>query len=125
MGIAGLSDGERVGAGGNAVAYRAREVDHDRWVAVKVLRLADEAALRRFDRERRAMGRLSEHEGIVTIYHSGFTAAGEPYLVMPLLSVSLQDQLDPSGMELTFPRFHGRVGCGLGSAGEGPRCRVC
>jgi serine/threonine protein kinase len=60
LGIEGLSDAEPVGAGGNAVVYRAREVDHDRWVAVKVLRgLADEAALRRFDRERRAMGRLA------------------------------------------------------------------
>jgi serine/threonine protein kinase len=78
--------------------YRAREVDHDRWVAVKVLRgLADEAALRRFDRERRAMGRLSELDGIVTIHYSGFTAAGDPYLVMPLLPVSLQDRLDESG----------------------------
>ena len=98
MGIGGLSEGEPVGAGGNAVVYRAREVDHDRWVAVKVLRgLADEAALRRFDRERQAMGRLSEHEGIVTIYSSGFSGAGEPYLVMPLLSDSFQDRLDQSG----------------------------
>ena len=98
LGITGLSDAEPVGAGGNAVVYRAREVDHDRWVAVKVLRgLADEAALRRFDRERQAMGRLSEHEGIVTIYSSGFTAAGEPYLVMPLMSDSLADRLEESG----------------------------
>ena len=98
LGIAGLTDAEPVGSGGNAVVYQAREVDHDRWVAVKVLRgLADEAVMRRFDRERRAMGRLSEHDGIVTIYSSGFTENGEPYLVMPLMSDSLQDQLDRSG----------------------------
>jgi serine/threonine protein kinase len=65
-------------------------------VAVKVLRLADDATLRRFDRERRAMGRLSELDGIVTIHYSGFTAAGDPYLVMPLLPGSLQEQLDRS-----------------------------
>ncbi len=98
LGVEGLSEAEPVGEGGNAVVYRAREVDHDRWVAVKVLRgLGDEGALRRFDRERRAMGRLSEHEGIVTIYSSGFTEKGEPYLVMPLLPISLQDQLDRAG----------------------------
>jgi hypothetical protein len=36
LGIPGLSDAEPVGAGGNAVVYRPREVDHDRWVAVKI-----------------------------------------------------------------------------------------
>ena len=95
LGIEGLSGAEPIGSGGNAVVYRALDVDHDRWVAVKVLRgLGDEDELRRFDRERRTMGRLSEHEGIVTIHSSGITTRGEPYLVMSLLEDgSLEDQL--------------------------------
>lgn len=97
--IEGLADAEPVGSGGNAVVYRAYEADQDRWVAVKVIRgVGDEAELRRFDRERRAMGRLSQHDGIVTIYYSGITGRGEPYLVMPLLeNSSLQDRIDSDG----------------------------
>lgn len=98
LGIEGISDGEAIGSGGNAVVYRALETAHDRWVAVKVMRGADEDTRRRFDRERRAMGRLSGHDGIVTIHSSGFTAANDPYLVMGLYEHgSLQDQVDASG----------------------------
>jgi hypothetical protein len=99
IGVDGVSDAEAIGSGGNAVVYRAYETDHDRWVAVKLLRgLGDEDQRRRFDRERRAMGRLSEHEGIVTIHSSGISTRGEPFLVMSLLeSGSLQDRIDNAG----------------------------
>ena len=94
LGIEGLVDPRAIGEGGNAVVYRAYQPALDRQVAVKVLKgLVDDDARRRFDRERRAMGRLSEHEGIVTVYESGFTERGEPYLVMPLLPGSLEDEL--------------------------------
>lgn len=96
--IAGIDSAEHIGSGGNADVYRARESDHDRWVAVKVLREADEAAIRRFDRERQAMGRLSGHDGIVTIHRSGLTDAGDPYVVMALCeNGSLQDRVVRSG----------------------------
>lgn len=98
LGIAGIADAEPIGSGGNATVFRARETDHDRWVAIKVLRGADEASRRRFERERKAMGRLSDHEGIVTVYQSGFTDRDDPYLVMPLYqNGSLQSRLDQSG----------------------------
>ena len=99
VGISGLTDAEPIGSGGNAVVYRAYDTHHDRWVAVKLLRgIGDDAELRRFDRERRAMGRLSEHEGIVTIHSSGINERGEPYLVMTLLEQgSLQDRIDDHG----------------------------
>ena len=99
IGVEGVSDAEPIGSGGNAVVYRAFDADHDRWVAVKLLRgVGDETELRRFDRERKAMGRLSEHEGIVTIHSSGINTRGEPFLVMSLLEGgSLQDRIDNEG----------------------------
>lgn len=98
VGVGGLEQAEVVGRGGNATVYRAYQPSMDRWVAVKVLDGSDETTRRRFDRERQAMGRLSQHPGIVTIYESGYTSAGRPYLVMPFLgSGSLQDRLDRSG----------------------------
>ena len=98
LGIEGIEAAEQIGSGGNAVVYRAREVAHDRWVAVKVLRHADDDNRRRFDRERRAMGRLSDHEGIVTIHRSGLNADGDPFIVMSLYeNGSLQDHIDRSG----------------------------
>ena len=89
----------RIGAGGNAVVYRARQDELDRDIVVKVLATNDaEATSRRFDRERRAMGRLSQAKGIAPIYGSGFTSLGNPYLLMPFYSRgSLQDSLDANG----------------------------
>lgn len=43
------------------------------------------------------MGRLSQHDGIVTVYDSGYTEHGEPYLIMPLLDGSLDDELEARG----------------------------
>lgn len=98
LGIAGLEQPLVIGRGGNATVYRAYQATMDRWVAVKVVEGSDEATRRRFDRERQAMGRLSQHPGIVTIYESGYTANGRPYLVMPHLAAgSLQDRLDQEG----------------------------
>ncbi|MEM7095299.1 MAG: serine/threonine-protein kinase [Actinomycetota bacterium] len=97
LGIPGLEAGYRLGEGGFAVVYRARQTKLDRDVAVKILKDSDEATLRRFDREQRAMGRLSQHDGIVTVYESGVTTHGEPYLIMPLLGDSLDDELRRRG----------------------------
>lgn len=98
IGVSGLDHAEVVGRGGNATVYRAYQQAMDRWVGVKVLDGSDEATRRRFDRERQAMGRLSQHPGIVTIYESGYTPTGRPYLVMPFLgNGSLQDRLDRAG----------------------------
>ena len=70
----------------------------DREVALKIVNLPDEGTKRRFDRERRAMGRLSQHSGVVTIYESGYTTDGLPYLMMPFIEGgSVQDRLDESG----------------------------
>jgi tRNA A-37 threonylcarbamoyl transferase component Bud32 len=99
LGIPGLTNVGRIGAGGNAIVYRARQADLDRDVVVKVLTNVDaDTTRRRFDRERRAMGRLSQEVGIAPLYGSGFTPTGQPYLLMPFYEHgSLQDQLDGQG----------------------------
>ena len=101
LGIDGLQDVEQIGTGGSSRVYRARQVDLDRVVAIKVLNPGgDPGVAKRFDRERKAMGRLSLHEGIVPVYSSGVTSHGEPYLVMPYYANgSLQDQIDAGPME--------------------------
>ncbi len=95
LGIDGLSDVVQIGHGGSARVFRARQFELDRTVAVKVLNSAwDEDVQRRFSRERRAMGRLSDHPGIVGVYQAGTTKTGQPYVIMPLYDGSLRDRIE-------------------------------
>ncbi len=43
----------------------------------------DDVDLEHFEREQRAMGRVSGHPNIVPVLHSGLTFTGRPYIVMP------------------------------------------
>jgi tRNA A-37 threonylcarbamoyl transferase component Bud32 len=97
--IDGYADLVEIGRGGFGVVYRARQVELHRWVAVKVLTGAvDDQAVRRFERERSALGALSGHPAIVTVHGSGRTADGLPYLAMELLSGgSLADRVRRDG----------------------------
>src|SRR6201993_4033372 len=80
----GYHDAEPVGRGGYGVGYYCRQPSLDRVVAVKVLTSdQDDVDLEYFDREQRAMGRVSGHPNIVPVLHSGRTSAGRPYIVMP------------------------------------------
>jgi serine/threonine-protein kinase/serine/threonine-protein kinase PknK len=80
----GYHDAEPVGRGGFGVVYRCRQPSLDRVVAVKVLSSdQDDVDLEHFDREQRAMGRVSGHPNIVPVLHSGVTFTGRPYIVMP------------------------------------------
>ena len=91
---------KEIGHGGSARVFSARQTELDRVVAVKVLSSAwDEDVQRRIVRERKAMGRLSEHPGIVGIHQTGTTANGEPFLIMPLYAGSLESELTPGGMQ--------------------------
>ncbi|MBY5161287.1 serine/threonine-protein kinase [Salsipaludibacter albus] len=83
--LPGFTDFELLGEGGFATVYRARQADFDRDVAVKVLNVGLDARQRAaFERECRAMGVVSQHPHIVTVYSAGWTQASEPCIVMEL-----------------------------------------
>ncbi len=95
--IEGLEDPVEIGVGGFATVFKAYQPAFRRTVAVKVLATLnlDDAARERFERECQAMGSLSEHPNIVTVYGAGFTSSGRPYLVMAYLpGGSLQERID-------------------------------
>ena len=93
LGIDGIGQAEKIGSGGTATIYRARQERLGRDVAVKVLLSNDDRFVRRFAREARTLGRLSRHPGIVTVYDTGLTADNRPYLLLELCSASLLDRL--------------------------------
>src|SRR4051812_7776076 len=98
--IPGYVDLEQIGAGGFGRVFRARQPAFDRTVAIKVLngRLDDEATLRRFQRECRALGSVSSHPNIVPVYDAGGTPGGQPYLVMDFVrGGSLADRVTRYG----------------------------
>lgn len=97
--VEGLTEMVEIGRGGFGVVYRATESDLGRTVAVKVLPpLLDEAATRRFDRERMALGALSGHPHIITVHRSGKTADHQPFLVMEFCDRgSIGDELAARG----------------------------
>lgn len=86
FGIEGLGPLVPVARGGQSIVYRAENPRLDRTVAVKVLTgVLDDTARGRFDRECKAMGALSDHPGIVSVFDAGFTSDGSPYLVMEFM----------------------------------------
>ncbi len=98
--ISGFEDPVEIGRGGFGVVYKAHQTGFERTVALKILPIAaaDESARDRFERERMAMGALSSHPNIVTVYGSGFTDDQQPYIVMEFMSQgSLGDRLTKQG----------------------------
>ncbi len=73
-----------IAQGGMGAVYLARQLTLDRQVAIKVLPQAWGSAPKyaeRFQYEARAMAKM-QHNGIVSVYDFGMTAAGHLYLVM-------------------------------------------
>jgi len=98
----GLADRYRIerelGRGGMATVYLARDLKHDRRVALKVLRpeLAVSVGTERFLREIRTAAALS-HPHVLPLYDSGETS-GVLYYVMPYVEgESLRDRLRREG----------------------------
>ena len=99
LGVPGMEDAVEIGRGGFAVVYRARQPDLNRTVAVKVLSTRlDGPGREQFAREGRAMGALSAHPNIVSVFGTGATASGRPYIAMEHMGEgSLADRVDLDG----------------------------
>jgi tRNA A-37 threonylcarbamoyl transferase component Bud32 len=78
----------RIDQGGFAIVYRAQDTRFDRTVALKILRSdsLNERQLRRFNAECLAIGRVSAHPNIVTVYDAGTTRGHRPWLAMEYCS---------------------------------------
>jgi len=78
---------EEIGRGGMGVVFRARDLDLNRSVAIKVL-LRDFRAscneVNRFIYEARIVGML-QHPGIAQVYEYGTTSSGRPFYTMKLV----------------------------------------
>ena len=83
-----------LGHGGMAVVYLARDIRHDRPVAIKVFRsdVGDATGAERFQREIRLLARL-QHPHILPLYDSG-TTGETSYFVSPFIEgETLRDRL--------------------------------
>ena len=88
-----------LGHGGMATVFLARDIKHDRRVAIKVLQPEIALALgaERFQREIRIAARL-QHPQILDLYDSG-SSDGLHYYVMPYVEgKSLRERLDQDGI---------------------------
>ena len=97
--IPGYEQFRPIGSGGFSTVYEARQPELNRRVAVKVLTLGTDQTFDRaaFEGECRAMGTVSEHPNIVTVYESGFSADGLPYITMELYNETLLDRVKSRG----------------------------
>ena len=84
----GFTDVYEIGVGSLATVYRAREIGTSRLVALKLLNVRDASprAIESFERESVALGALSSHPNIVTLYRTFRTPDGRPVLVLELCS---------------------------------------
>lgn len=86
---------EILGSGGLGTVFRARQIDAERIIALKVLHqhvAEDEEFQKRFMREAMALSKLSDAH-IVTIYHLGVSEAGLPFIAMELVEGNTLNQL--------------------------------
>jgi serine/threonine protein kinase len=89
----GYTDATQIGTGSLATVYRALELETGRTVALKLLNVHDvsRSSLESFDRESRALGTLSSHPNIVTLYRSFTLADSRPVLVLELCRGSVAE----------------------------------
>ncbi len=100
LGIEGLGPATLLDRGGSAYVYLAEQLAFGRKVAVKVLfqALEDPDTFRRFERECRAIGAVSDHPNIVVVHGRGLTEDDRPYLIMEhRQGGSLADQIEERG----------------------------
>lgn len=94
-----------VGRGGMGVIYQARQTSLDRDVAIKVIDRtisSDKTFLDRFDREAKALARLS-HPNIVAVYDYGRTSDGLAYLLMEYVhGLNLREALQSMSIDAAY-----------------------
>ncbi|GAA4955494.1 serine/threonine protein kinase [Nonomuraea thailandensis] len=91
---------DQAGQGGFAVVYRAYQERLDRVVALKVLSVdrVDQRTMRRFQRELQLTGRLTGHPNVVTVFDTGVTRSGKPYIAMDFFENGcLRDKIRKDG----------------------------
>lgn len=99
LSVDGFVDLELIGGGSFARVYRAADEVTGQPVALKVLDVQRSRTLNRevFDLEARALGKLSSHPNIVTLYRAFISRRGEPVLVMELCDASLATAISQRG----------------------------
>ena len=122
LGIDGYDCAEPLGRGGFGSVYRARQIAFNRTVAIKVFHaeIAGKESLDTFERECRAVGQLDWCPSIVTVFSSGRTTSGEPYIVMeyaPGGSLAAHIAAGPLD-ESAARRIMGRIALALTTAHE-------
>lgn len=119
LAIPGIDLLDVIGRGGFGVVYRGHQRALDRYVAVKVVAVEGDQAttLRRVQREMQALGRLSSHNAVVTVYDAG-VLPGHAYLVMRFLAGgTVADRLRAGQLPLSFALTTGaRVASALAAA---------
>jgi serine/threonine protein kinase len=98
--IHGYRSFQLIAHGGYSIVYTAYQERLDRTVAVKVISsdLRDATAERRFTRECRAVGKLTGHPNIITVFEAGSTEDRRPFIAMQYLPAgSLIDRLEQEG----------------------------
>ena len=95
----GFTEVVRIGAGGFSTVFSAREIETNRPVALKILNVHDvsEHALGSFQRETYALGTLSAHPNIVTLYRTLTTEDDRPVLVLELCNGSIWERTRDQG----------------------------
>lgn len=101
--VDGYDQLEPVGAGGFSQVYKARDLDFNRTVALKVLNVGfgDDKAERRFKSECEAIGSLDQHPGVVSVHRVGQTKGGQPFIAMQYFDGgSVADRLEAGPIEV-------------------------
>jgi len=96
---------DKIGEGGFAIVYRARDTELDRPVALKELRpvlLTDKDWVKRFRREAKTIAHL-DHAHIVTIYDV-YEIDGRLFIVMRLVNGPSLDELIATQQRLPWPQ---------------------
>lgn len=105
---------ERLGAGGMGTVWEAINERTGRKVALKLILHPTEELRNRLRREALACGRI-EHRNIVQVYDVDETSAGDPFLVMQLLTGQTLGELLASRRRLE-PSLVARIGRDIASA---------